>query len=111
MPSSFYGGGIFFTSISMSDFIRVWKEFDVEDIAKHLLVVGDLTGDCSGCRALGIDYSKETSCPKCGTDFKYIATRTRETRRIKVKRPDLVFVDFDDYKKAWGRIKAKRLLS
>jgi hypothetical protein len=95
----------------MSEFIRVWKEFDIGDISKHLLIVGDITGDCSSCRQLGIDYSTAKSCPKCGTDFKYIATRTRETRRIKHKRPDLIFIDFEDYKKAAGKIKARDLLS
>ena len=95
----------------MGEFIRVWKEFDIQDISEHLLIVGDITGDCSKCRALGIDYSKAKACPKCETNFKYITSRTRETRRIKNKRPDLIFIDFEDYKKATGKIKARDLFS
>lgn len=95
----------------MTDFIRAWKEFDINDIEEHLLVVGDIKGDCSKCRALGIDYSNAKSCPQCGTSFKYVASRTREIRKIVTKRPDLIFVDFEDYKKALGKIKARDLLS
>ena len=95
----------------MVEFIRVWKQFDIEDISGHLLLVGDLSGDCSKCRELGIDYSSVKACPKCETTFKYIASRTREVRRIKDKRPDLIFIDFEDYKKAKGKIKARDLFS
>ncbi|MFC1621154.1 hypothetical protein ACFL2G_02505 [Candidatus Omnitrophota bacterium] len=95
----------------MGEFIRVWKEFDIRDVSEHLLVVGDLTGDCSKCRELGIDYSKASSCPKCNTQFKYIASRTRETKRIKHKRSDLIFIDFEDYKRASGKLRARDLLS
>lgn len=95
----------------MGNFIRVWKEIDMKDIADHLIVVGDISGDCSKCRELGIDYTKKTACPKCGTVFKYIASRTREVGRIVKKRPDLIFVDLEDYKKIMGKTMAYRLFS
>jgi len=95
----------------MSDFIRVWKEFDIRDVSEHLLVVGDIAGDCSKCRELGIKYSSAKSCPKCGTDFKYVASRSREVRKILIKRPDLIFIDFEDYKKAQGKMKARDIFS
>lgn len=110
MPPPLCGGGIFFRSV-MAEFVRVWKEFDIQDISEHLLVVGDITGDCSKCRELGIDYSNAKSCPKCETHFKYIACRTREIKKITKKRPDLIFIDFEDYKKALGKIKARNLFS
>jgi NAD(P)H-hydrate repair Nnr-like enzyme with NAD(P)H-hydrate dehydratase domain len=91
----------------MSELIRVWKEFDAGEISKHLLVVGLLTADCSNCRELGIDYSTAKACPKCGVDFKYIASRGKEIKKIKNRRPDLIFIDFEDYKKTTGEIKAK----
>jgi len=94
----------------MSDFIRVWKEFDINDISEHLLIVGDAAGDCSKCRTLGIDYSNAKTCPKCATVFKYVASRTKEIKKIINKRPDLIFIDFDDYKKVSGKIKARGLL-
>jgi hypothetical protein len=93
----------------MGDFVRIWKEIDIKDISDHLLVVGDVSGDCSKCRTLGIDYAKVSACPKCGTDFKYIASRSKEVGKIIRRRPDLIFIDFEDYKKITGRLKAKSL--
>jgi len=91
----------------MSELIRVWKEFDAGEISKHLLIAGLLTADCSNCRELGIDYSTAKTCPKCGVNFKYIASRGKEIKKIKNRRPDLIFIDFEDYKKNTGEIKAK----
>jgi len=95
----------------MGDFIRVWKDIDIKDISDHLLVVGDVAGDCSKCRTLGIDYVKSAMCPKCGTGFKYIASRSREVGKIIKRRPDLIFIDFEDYKKITGKIRARDLFA
>lgn len=91
----------------MHEFIRVWKEVDIKEVSEHLLIVGASTGDCSKCRELGINYSTVKTCPKCGTDFRYIASRNKEIRKIKEKRPDLIFIDFEDYKKETHFIKAR----
>lgn len=97
-------------------FIRIWQEVDVEELNKHLLIIGELLGDCGNCKALGIDYSKHTSCPQCGTEFKYITLREGEAHnrersgaigRIKVRRPDLVFIDYGDFKRVTGKMKAR----
>lgn len=95
----------------MNELLRAWKEFNIDDISRHLLIVGALTADCSHCRELGINYSIATSCPKCGTEFKYIASRNKETRKIHEKRPDLIFIEFEDYKRVTGFIKAKNLFN
>lgn len=95
----------------MNELIMVWKEVDVKDIESHLLIVGLTSADCSNCRELGINYSDAVSCPNCGTSFKYIASRSKEIRKIKEKRPDLIFIDLEDYKKVTGLIKAKGFLS
>jgi hypothetical protein len=95
----------------MADLIRVWKEMDILDIEKHLLIAGDVSGDCSSCRKLGINYSSAKTCPECGNEFKYIASRSHEIKKIKQRRPDLIFIDFDDYKKATGKIKARDIFS
>lgn len=91
--------------------IRVWTELDIEEVSKHLVVVGEVTADCYNCKELGIDYIALKSCPKCNAQFKYIASRSHETRKIKNRRPDLIFIDFDDFKKATGFIKAKSLFT
>lgn len=99
-------------------YIRVWQELEVTQLGKHLLIVGELTGDCANCRQIGIDYRKEKNCPKCKTEFRYIAIRQGTSgsyghlvRRTRTRRPDLVFVDFSDYKQASQRLKARQLFS
>ena len=95
----------------MSEFIRIWKEVDMKDISSHLLIVGQIKGECSNCRALGLNYAESKICPQCGAQFKYVASRTKEIKRIKIKRQDLIFIDFEDYKKAAGKLKARELFS
>lgn len=96
--------------------MRVFKGFDLEEVKKHLVIAGDLTGDCASCRELGIDYLKATSCPNCGTYFKYVASRRLDAhpgerfqfaRRIEEKRPDLMMIDHSDFTHAVGHKKAR----
>ena len=100
----------------MSFYIRVWQACDIEGITKHLLIVGDLTADCASCRELGIPYAQTKNCPKCGTDFRFITSRNAgklgrdrggTVRRIKDRRPDLTFIDYDDYKEITGKQQAR----
>lgn len=73
--------------------------------------MGVSSGDCAKCREPGIDYSRVKTCLKCGTDFKYVATRTGEARKINNKRLDLIFIELEDYKKALGKTMARDSLS
>jgi len=100
----------------MSFYIRVWQACDVTEITKHLLIVGDVTADCAGCRELGIEYAQVRNCPKCGTDFRFISARNAgimdknrggTVKRIKERRPDLTFIDYDDYKQITGKQQAR----
>ncbi len=100
----------------MSFYIRVWQNCDVEGITKHLMIVGDVTADCANCRELGIDYTQVRNCPKCGTDFRFIASRSTgkldkgrgaTVKRIKDRRPDLTFIDYEDYKEITGKQNAR----
>jgi len=88
----------------------------LEEVEKHLLILGDLTGDCAACRQLGISYLEARECPHCKTSFKYVTSRRLETHpgerfqiasRLRDKRPDLVFIDYEDYKRTQGRKKAR----
>ena len=103
----------------MKDFlIRVWQELKADDVKKHLLLAGELTANCENCQQLGIDFFKQTKCPNCSTEFKYIGFRKKSNKaeelfaikRIKEKRPDLVIVDYEDIKRAFGKSKAQDLL-
>ncbi len=94
-------------------YIRVWQDLDVEDIKKHLMVWGQLSGDCANCKSIGISLDTH-KCPSCGTEFKYIAFRTEVKvgyiERIKRKRSDLVFIEWRDFSYQLSKSKAKDLL-
>lgn len=97
--------------------IRTLKEFDLDEIYKHLLVVGDLTGDCFNCKELGLDYLKIMTCPKCKTDFRFITSRKSNFAGLKPlsdlhrRRLDLVCIEFGDLKHHKDRKKARDFLS
>ena len=100
----------------MSFYIRVWQSCNVEEITKHLLIVGDITADCTNCRHLGIEYATAKTCPQCGTIFHFIASRNSgkldrnrggTVKRIKDRRPDLTFIDYDDYREITGKQNAR----
>lgn len=100
----------------MREYLRVFRPFDIEDVQKHLLIMGDLSGDCASCRALGIDSYSAGVCPECGTPFKYVTSRRLDAnpgerfqlaKRVAEKRPDLVFIDYSDYMKVLGQKKAR----
>ena len=98
--------------------IRTWQEIDLKDIESRMILAGELSSDCSHCREIGLDFSKIKSCSKCGTEFKYMSSRTASgtsvkfsiIKRIKTKRPDLIFVDYDDYKRLVSKSKAEDFL-
>ncbi len=100
----------------MSEFLRTWKSYDLEEVEKHLMILGDVSGDCASCRQLGIHYLEAKECPQCKTPFKYVTSRRLETHpgerfqlaaRLRDKRPDLSFIDYEDYRKTLGRKKAR----
>ena len=71
------------------------------------------------CHKCGYDLrgiAPGESCPECGTPFQYLTSRRIEShpserfqivRRLREKRPELVFIDFSDYSKTLGKKKAK----
>lgn len=100
----------------MIEYFRVFKPLDFDEVKKHLVIMGDLSADCAACRALGVDAIKDTSCPECGTYFKYVTSRRMEgnpgerfswAKRVQGSRPDLVMIDYTDYMKLLGQKKAR----
>jgi Zn finger protein HypA/HybF involved in hydrogenase expression len=97
-------------------FIRIWQELDTEDIKKHLVVVGQVSGSCENCNELGIDYQTAKNCPNCNTEFKFISLRPEKEgkdigfsniRLIKQRCPDLIFIEYSDFKKFSASQKAQ----
>jgi predicted amidophosphoribosyltransferase len=94
-------------------YIRIWQTVDLDEVCGHLLVIGELSGNCANCRQVGIDIEK-TSCPNCKTEFKYIASRLQgqgRFKKIKQKRPDLIFIDYTDFQKVKSRAKARQFFA
>lgn len=93
--------------------IRMWQETDIQSIEPHLLIAGSTTADCASCKEIGISFEAK-NCPKCGTFFKYLGTRisnsSREAKRLRAKRPDLILIDFQDFKEVIARDKAHGFL-
>ena len=98
------------------EYLRTFKLFDFDDVKQHLLIMGDLKGDCGNCRALGIDAYHVKYCLECKTEFKYVTSRRLEMhpgerfqliRRLQEKRQDLLFVDYTDYAHFLGKQKVR----
>ena len=95
-------------------FLRVYKKLDVQAIRSHLLIYGDLAGSCAHCNEMNIKL-EASYCPQCKNDFQYIAFRDVKTQmpklnKLSAERPSLVIVDFEDYKRNIGTLKAEEFL-
>ncbi|MFH1876058.1 MAG: hypothetical protein ABH865_04135 [Candidatus Omnitrophota bacterium] len=97
----------------MKGFLRSWQEFDLEDVKKHLIVVGELSSDCFCCRKIGLD-SHARACPSCKAYFKYMGFRRHVDggyiHKLRAELPSIIFIDFDDFKKLIGQQQARKLL-
>ncbi len=94
--------------------IRIYQYFDINDIKDKLLIVGDLSGQCSKCNHLGVKLDSR-DCPECHTVFKFITFRNikdhlPKVQKLKHERPDVVLVDHDDFKRQTGALKAEEFL-
>ena len=94
-------------------FLRVYKEMDIKEIGAHLLIYGDLSGSCASCQKMGVELNAD-KCPECMSEFKYVTFRNIKENMPKMKRlsearPNVTFIDFDDYKRLSGAAKAKEL--
>ena len=92
-------------------FIRVYQNLDVHKIKPHILIYGDLGGACGHCNAIDIKL-ESPRCPSCQNDFKFVTFRNIKTHIPKVVRlleqnPQMIIVDFEDYKQSEGANKAK----
>ncbi len=95
-------------------FLRVWEELDLEEIKNHLLVIGELSGECFSCHKVGIKI-EEKRCPQCRKEFKYIGFRRKinssSIAKFRKIYPEVKFIDFEDFKKALFKKEAKKILN
>jgi len=94
--------------------IRTYKSLDVQHIQKHLLIHGALSSSCGNCQAINLKLETNL-CPQCHTEIKYIAFQNTGQHlpklvKINEQRPSVQIIDYDDFKKSIGEIKAKEFL-
>ena len=95
-------------------FIRIYKKMDLEDIKEHLIIIGDTTASCAKCKSLGLKIDA-LQCPQCKTELKYMSFRKIKDHIPKMlkfseTRSDLTFVDFEDFERTTGALKAAEFL-
>jgi hypothetical protein len=101
---------------SRNKFVRVWKQLKVDDVKKQLLYVDDLYGTCGNCKRLGLNYLKDKSCPECKTEFKYIATNSKNPAdvakiltRMEKEGISMIMIDREDFERSNASDAAKNL--
>jgi hypothetical protein len=100
--------------MSSERFLRIYKKFYFDEVKSHTLLYGVLSGSCSNCKDLDIKLDA-LACPSCKNVFKYIAFMNPKDHlpkmlRISSERPDIIFLDYDDFKKIEGELRAKDIL-
>lgn len=94
--------------------IRIYQYLDFETLKQHTLEYGALSGMCSKCKHLNIKL-EATQCPSCQTTFQYIAFQNIKEHlpkmlRIHQERKDIVFLDYQDFKRIEGENRARSIL-
>ena len=95
-------------------FIRIYKKYYFDEIKCHLLTYGALSGTCANCKHMDLKLDA-VQCPQCHAEFKFIAfqsVRDHLPKMLKIshERPQVVFVDYDDFKRTEAQEKAKDIL-
>lgn len=92
--------------------LRIYQNVDISEVKKHILIVGELEGSCDNCQSFGIPYLA-SECPKCHTAFKYKTNRNsfspHQMRSLAEDQPDVLIVDYSDYKKQLAKKNAGEL--
>ncbi len=95
-------------------FLRIYKKFYLDEVKTHLMTYGALSGICANCKSMDVKIDVP-QCPQCHTEFKYIAFQNIKDHmpkmlRIAQERPQIIFVDYEDFKRLEGEEKAKGIL-
>ncbi|MBI3602151.1 MAG: hypothetical protein HY209_04590 [Candidatus Omnitrophica bacterium] len=100
--------------MSFERFLRIYKKFYFDEVKAHTLLYGVLSGSCANCKTMDIKLDSP-QCPSCKNAFKYIAfmnPRDHWPKMLKIaqERTDVIFMDYDDFKKSEGELRAKDIL-
>lgn len=101
---------------SQGSYIRVWNKLNLDEVSKHLLLIDDLYGTCGNCKHLGLNYTKDKTCPNCQTEFRYIGTSSKNPSDIqkilaRIEKDGLEFllIDREDFNRSRTKDAAKDL--
>ena len=100
--------------VYLKPFGKIYKKIDPQEIKVHLLIYGDISGSCANCDAVDLKLDL-AQCPRCHAEFRYISFRNIRNHLPKVhkliaQKPQMVIVDFEDYKRNLGSTKAHEFL-
>ncbi|MCS7205732.1 MAG: hypothetical protein NZ853_08540 [Leptospiraceae bacterium] len=89
-------------------YIRVWEKVDLKEITKHLMIIDDFYGMCANCKEVGLNFVKHTKCPKCNTEFFYLAPKNKGEigkilNRIQIEKLPFKVIEKEDWEKAISR--------
>ncbi len=89
----------------IESYIRIWKQVDLKEITKHLMIIDDIYGMCANCKEIGLNFVKNTKCPKCGTNFLYLTTKNYKEipkilKRIQLENLPYTLLEKEDWEKA-----------
>ncbi|MFN3605043.1 MAG: hypothetical protein ACK4UJ_10065 [Leptonema sp. (in: bacteria)] len=89
-------------------YIRMWKQVELANVTKHLIIVDDLYGMCANCKEAGLNFVKNKNCPKCGTNFLYLTTKNYKEipkilNRIKMENLPYTLIEKEDWEKATSK--------
>ena len=100
--------------MSSERFLRIYKKFYFDEVKAHTLLYGVLSGSCSNCKEINIKLDS-LQCPSCKNTFKYIAfmnvrDHLPKIQKISHERPDVILMDYDDFKRVEGELRARDIL-
>ncbi|MBF0618985.1 MAG: hypothetical protein HQL19_02330 [Candidatus Omnitrophica bacterium] len=94
--------------------LRLYHNLEFDEVKSHTLEYGVLSGVCSKCKNIDVKLDA-TACPQCATPFKYIAFQNVREHipkmlRIQAERPNVFFLDYQDFKRVEGEQRARNIL-
>ena len=100
--------------MSSERFFRIYKKFYFDELKFHTLLYGALSGSCSHCKCMDIKLDVK-ACPSCKNVFKHIGFMNPKDHRLKMlkiaqERPEIIFLDYDDFKRIEAELRAKDIL-
>ncbi|MBF0489383.1 MAG: hypothetical protein HQL15_02030 [Candidatus Omnitrophica bacterium] len=100
--------------MSSERYIRIYKKFYFDEMKAHTLLYAALSGSCSHCKEIDIKLDA-LECPSCKNKFKYIGfmhlkDHLPKMQKISHERPEITFIDYDDFKKIEGELRARDIL-